>query len=248
MELLTPSPKSVDKTNPYNQAFLLTPRFQGYQQEFGSLPQHHLASHRQLVTHPNIQFFPHQGPHNVHYHAQMMPQRQTGHTRMYNPNMGSTPPNVQQFNTVISSASRHCRVMDPQIVSADPSHSGLQQVGEQHVTPRQEFLSPTSLHVSADPCEQGGTPRQELVPPSSLHVSADPCERGGTPRQKLVALTSIYTSLTSENIQPRSPHLSSVSSMPTPSEDIASIASPQMTSTLTENPVEPVVSLITFIN
>ena len=176
MELLTPSPKSFDKTNPYNQAFLLTPQFQGYQQEFGSLPQHHLASHRQLVTHPNIQFFPHQGPHNLHYHAQMMPQRQTGHTRMYNPNMGSTPPNVQQFNTVISSASCHCGVVDPQIVSADPSHSGLQQAGEQHVTPRQEFLSPTSLHVSADPCEQGGTPHQELVPPSSLHVSADPCE------------------------------------------------------------------------
>ena len=77
MELLTPSPRSFDKMNPYNQAFMLGPRFQGFQQQFGLLPHYVHASHRQMVTQPSVQFFPHQSRRNLHFHAQLLPSGQT---------------------------------------------------------------------------------------------------------------------------------------------------------------------------
>ena len=262
MELLTPSPRSFDKMNPYNQAWMLGPRFQGFQQQFGSLPHYVHASHRQMVTQPSVHFFPHQSRHNLHFHAQLLPSGQTfqggfnqnyipsGQHSNYNPDSNLVHVAAPQLSRGMTRMGQIGQSVQHEQFAGNSAGAGsFQQIGES-VGQEQFQASSAGAGSLQQFCESVG---QEQFHASSAGVGSFQPSSSLQQMDQSVAQEHISGSSAGsetdhgenqssfDNIQQNSPRLSSVASTPTPSEDIAT---PEMTSTPTPNdhPVKPIVS------
>ena len=235
---------------------MLGPCFQGFQQQFGSLPHYVHASHRQMVTQPSVQFFPHQSRRNLHFHAQLLPSGQTfqgGFNQNYIPS--SQHSNYNPDSNLVHAAAPHLirgmgqSVQHEQFTGNSAGAGSFQQMGES-VGQEQFQASSAGAGSLQQFCESVG---QEQFHASSAGVSSFQPSSSLQQMDQSVAQEHISGSLARsetdhrenqssfDNIQQNSPRLSSVASTPTPSEDIAT---PEMTSTPTPNdhPVKPIVS------